>query len=278
MLIHDTATIGPGKPVAEFHFSGRSGTAKSHLVEEAEGPLVASIVHVDAVRQFILQQLGLIDRPAWILLGAPRNLVIPQRPAGKPGDFDLICGPVAGGALRFDYLADAEVKIRRLDADGDLRSSGSGQGTAQARGAAELGFDRTLLLHLMVSASGELPPGRVPTWDTYAGPSFSAVETAANQARRWEGASPAYGLALLGLGEITGTDFHLAGSISPVAVRAPPFRPLHDQTAVRTARQHVERALEAHFGSSRPASWLFAHCRRCRQLFTPKSPSDMRCC
>jgi hypothetical protein len=193
--------------------------------------------------------------------------VIPQRPTGKPGDFDLICGPIVGGRIRYDYLAEAEVKIRRLGSEGDLRSSGSGQGTTQVRGAAELGFDRTLLLHFMVSPTAAVPSGQVPTWDSYSGPSFSAMEKAAQQATQWEGSSPPYGVAV-----------HLAGSISPVALRAPPLRPLHDRADVRTAREQMERTLEPHLGSSRPTAPLFAYCSRCGQLFTPRTPADVGCC
>ncbi len=279
LVIYDSATLSPGSRMAEFRFSGKPGTAPSDLIEEDEEPLVAAMVHVDPVRRFLLHELGLGERPAWILLAAPRSRVIPGRPDGKPGDFDLICGPIAGDRLRYDYLAEAEVKVRRLDQSGDLRRSGSGRGTTQARGAAELGFDRTLLLHFMVSPTVAPPVGKEPTWDSYSGPSFSAMEAAAREALEYEAKTePPYGVALLGLGQVVGTDFQLAGAISPVSLRPPPFRPLHDQAAVRTARQEVERALESHLGSSRPASLLFAYCARCHQLFTPRSPSDVRCC
>lgn len=277
MLIYDSTVIGPGKATAQFDFAGHPETTDRHLDDTDEAALVSAAIQFAQVRSLVLSAFAL-DEPAWILLGARREKILPDNPQGKPGEYDLICGPIRDGRFAFSPLCESEIKIRRVSSADELRSAASGYGTTQARKVLELGFEGSLLLHVIVRTPEAPSGGSPPTWDSYTGPDTSEMEAAYRQVAHVEGENLApYGFGLLGWGQSHGSDARLCGTLSPQLVRPVPKRPLDGAAGILEGRGALVRGLTALLGTNRPAPPLLAVCVRCGRLFVPVF-GQIRCC
>ena len=280
--IYDSAGLPAGttgKFSLEFNFSGHPGTIDTSLYELPESEIFAIALEIPRFQSLILAWLGLIPGQAWCLLEAPREALVSTRP-GKPGDFDLIAGPIMGGKMCFDYVVETEVKIRKVDRFGRPHSTASGTGTTQALGASHLGFDRTLLLHLLVQEETPLPHDYAISWIGMVNSDFyHSMRASVGMLARVEPATEApYGFALLGLGQIPGTDPRRSGTLCPIHLRAPPLRPLWACEEVRTTRNGMESNLVSLIGRRRPPSRFLRICSKCGRVFTPRPPLKRRCC
>lgn len=126
-----------------------------------------------AIRKAIFETGGVPLAPVFELLGVPwpwcwfalevqrhevglRHAALPT----QPGDFDMLLGKRGqDGSPDFGWIAAVEVK--RIIVRPDDKMRGGSYGTTQAAGLTEFGFDRALLLHLVVRerrADGALTP------------------------------------------------------------------------------------------------------------------------
>lgn len=279
VVIWDSAQIGPDTKTAHFSFAGHPGTTEHTLFEFGEHQIVERVAFFDFASAFVVETLGLESNSAWCLINEQRHAILPDGPDGKPGDFDLIVGPIRDGLVHFDCLAEAEIKIRKVDVNGKPRSFASGQGTTQAQGAAELGFDRTLLLHVLVQdSSGDI--GGAAWWRATAGRSdfHETVRRTIGQVRNHLDLDSApFGYGLLGWGHASTVEPTITGAIVPVRQRDPPLRPLHDRHAVRRNRDRIESGLRRRLGERRPAARVFRACCRCGQVFATGKVAHDKC-
>lgn len=157
---YDVAT--PSKPA---DFVGRPDPSARAPDEIDEAPLLRLALSKLNMREMIAGAAR-FSGPTWMLVGAERRHVFPSDPLGKPGDFDIIIGDLADGVPQLGRLVAVEVKRTRIRADHTRtrRKHALDFGTAQARGAAMLGFDAVLITHLVVGPDAALrtPPGKVP--------------------------------------------------------------------------------------------------------------------
>ena len=279
-LVWDTAILTPGISALRFSFKGQPGTAESDLVDLGEHEIVERAVFFEMVRSPILESLGLSPASSWCFINEKRPALLPNGPEGKPGDFDIIAGPVRDGLVHFDYLAEAEVKIRKVDSDGRPRSFASGMGTGQARGAAELGFDRTLLLHVLLQdGTGDLEGA--DWWRGTAGRAHfhETVSRTIGQVEKYlDLESAPFGYGLLGWGHASSVDPTMTGALIHVGHRVPPLLPLRDSPDTRENRARVVSGIKRRLGENRPAAPVFCACEGCGQVLVPSQSPVGRSC
>jgi hypothetical protein len=281
IAIHDTITIPaghhPGGSTFRIGFDGHPGTSTYRLVDLVEEDLLRHALDLPSAREFILTQLGLDPHASWCLLSEHRHRLLPANRQGKPGDFDLIAGPIRDGLVRFETLVEVEVKVRRVDVDGEPRSAPSGMGTKQARGAAELGFDRVLLLHVLVGAGRPTRGTETPSWAPVANALALESGMRANAGCVAASADDPFGYAILGWAQVPGTDPFLTGGITPSAITPAPFRPCAERSGFETRRRELVRGLATVLGESRPGEPVFTRCGSCGQIFGSGRARDRRC-
>lgn len=223
-------------------FVGRPDSAapSPESIEEVDlGALIAS--GTAGVRDAIVQALGL-TAPVWMLVGELRSRVFPNDRGGKPGDFDIIVGERGQDRPAFDRLALVELKRSRVRADGKTKNP-SGLGTTQAWGAAALGFDRVLLVHLVLGPDEVLrtPAGKAATPD-YAGAARRVLGRVRRADARWR--ERPYGLLVVEWARAPGANLRTTGAIAATLA-----------TTARRLVVNVERRtqLEAHLRKLLPS-------------------------
>lgn len=278
VAIYDSTPLIPPGGTFTFNFSGEYNPSGEHLSRLVESEILARLLGQHWGRDFLLRTLGLNPEASWCLLEEPRNRLLPDHRDGKPGDFDLIAGPITEGRVSFEEISEIEVKVRKIEADGHPKSFSTG--LDQASGAASIGFDRVLLLHILVGEERAEAPGDSPTWRSIRNADFlRPMKATVGMIQKVEQDKPApYGYALLGWGQIPGVDPLLSGGASPVLARPAPLRPLIHRTDVSVRRQALEKGLHQLLGTRRPGKPLFRRCKKCGVLFSPATSSLMRCC
>lgn len=279
-FIYDSARIGAGA-TASITFAGGTEPGAKQLIQFVEKQLCDVLLDVFPARLFLLEALGWrASRDVWWLIDTKREVVLPESPTGRPGDFDIIVGPVHDGVVSFDELAEIEVKIRKVSRDGSPRSAPSGQGTTQAKGAAELGFDRVLLLHILVSEDRGLPPGYAPSWRAICNAQADRAMTAAMRKIQQTEAdiTAPYGYAIASWGPAPAASPANTGAVFCPIVREAPLRPLHHRPEMAKNQSALRRGLEHLLGERRPATERFLrHCERCHRLLSAQSSCIRRC-
>ncbi len=148
VALHATAELPPmSTGTFTFGASPPDPGAKA-LADMDENEILSALLYCPELFQCLFGPLN-YDRPRfWVAIGLHRrDLGLPD--AGKPGDIDVLLGPMVGRAPDFTRLVGVEVKVRRAK-QGDPGNSPS-FGTKQARGLLELGCDRAALVHIVVA-------------------------------------------------------------------------------------------------------------------------------
>jgi hypothetical protein len=260
--VWDQITLPPGA-TRQFDFGGEPiSEAPRALAQFKEDELVWLLAPNEPFRVFLAQALGLPVQLAWFWVGEQRHALLPNAPAGKPGDFDVIAGVSRDGVIATDVLCGVEVKRRRIAEEGQLRAFPSGLGTSQATGLTELGFDRALLLHCLVSERGARVPGVARTWQgLHAADNLNASRASVEVVRR--GPAPPYGLMTLELGHCTDVDPRRTLSAFAHLAWPPPTRPFALNPTIQNAADRLRDASRKRLGEHRPHSSVLFTCRRC---------------
>ncbi|MGE0711704.1 MAG: hypothetical protein AB7N76_26655 [Planctomycetota bacterium] len=250
-----------------FDFAAHPGTACERLYDLAESAVLLRALGHSLPRDYILSWLGLDPQASWCVLGLLRQHLSRELPLGKPGDFDLIGGRVVDGVPSFDYLVELEVKRRTVRDDG-APDNMSENGTKQAEGAAALGFDRVLLLHLLVGAERDLPDGCADSWASVHNGDFAqAVKMTAGRLRSIldSDRAPRFGYGLLGWGQVKDTDPSLTSAVCPVLLRPPPELRCHGPMG--PSRERMIAGLKSFFSRPGvdPRHRFFFICQRCHE-------------
>ena len=174
LQVYDCVQIQPNQREYTIGFTGHPGTSTGELFDLDEHAITDRALEHEGIVGFILEQLDLRRREAWCLIRTNRERFLPSTLQDHaPGGFDLIFGRSKDGLIQFDYLAEVEVKVRKVEADGSPKSFASGLGTSQARKVCDLGFDRVLHLHFLVREGRDLFPDSAPSWE----PFITAIST-----------------------------------------------------------------------------------------------------
>lgn len=224
----------------------------------AEGEMLRIAMTKEPLREALAEALGFVE-PVWMLLGEARARIFPNDPDGKPGDFDIIVGPLRNGRPLLDPLGMIEVKRSPVRADGKAKSRPSGLGTTQARCGAMLGFDRVLLVHFVLGPdeSVRTPRGKVAIPEHY-----DVVQRVVKTIRREDPIGPGrrYGTLVVEWARARGTSIERTGAVSFL---------LGDTTPRLAPNRERRDALDAHLRGALPPEncppYLW-RCERCAKI------------
>jgi len=141
--------------------------------------------------------------------------------------------------LNFDNLFAIQIKIRKVKENNELQYFSSGEGTTQAYGTAKLGFDRTLLLHVLVREPKPLIDGNSPLWSVLDNADFF------HHANRIIGAvknkldKELYGYGWLTWGQSANRNWQLSGTLKLEIYTEAPFQPWKHQVEIELKRKRL---------------------------------------
>ncbi len=245
----------PAGATRAFSVSAQPGLHGEPLYAIKESSILARVLGVPAMQLVIRDMLGFpASADLWFLVETLRQRLLPSVPLGKPGDFDLIVGKTRGGYIAFDELGEIEFKIRKTDANGVAKDARLG--IDQGRGAAECGFDRTVLVHLLVREPGPAPENVAGWYDLVHNASESRRALNGNVALMRDKCREVepFGYAAVSLGQGIGGDPSVSGALQPVTVWPAALRPLLISPVTRARRREISDSLRQHLGDRRPAS------------------------
>lgn len=260
--LHANGTISVNRG-GEVDFGGVPDPTARPLNEPPEHELVQQAMGVDAIRTWLAHALG-FKGPVWIALGALRERIVPDDRARLPGDFDIVLGNMDGTEPSFGQLALVETKVKRVRADGS-DAKGSSNGTEQATGGAETGFDRVLLLHFVVGADRDDTPGASAASQTMSNADrrVALARTAGRLRHEMTRTPRPFGAAVIGWGRASGCDPVRSGAvIGPELVTPPPLRPLSDAAGIARRRDLLSAGFRAVLPSA-AGNKFFVFCRKC---------------
>ncbi len=252
-----------GRDPVDFLGTLDEAAQSPETIAEAEMTRVA--VAKQPLRGAIAEALG-FGEPVWMLLGEARARIFPDDPDGKPGDFDIMVGPLRDGRPALAPLGMVEVKRSPVRADGKPKSRPSGLGTTQARGGALLGFDRVLLAHFVLGPDESIrtPPGKVAIPEHY-----EVVDRIVKNIRRADPLGPGrrYGTLVVEWARARASSIERTGAVSfLLGDSAPRLTPTHDR------RQLLDAHLRAVLPREDCPPYLW-RCDVCAEIACVCSPS-----
>jgi hypothetical protein len=247
LTVYDTKVITPGMTRAIFDFGASvDGEDTEHLYNIKEPILVERMVRQSgAALEILLRSVG-IDYPrCWIMLNAPKERLIKNWKYDKPGDVDLICGNIQDGRAVLDNLIGIQVKKARVKPFRESLTFPSDTGTDQAHYTALMGFDRTLLLHLLVREPRPVPEGYAASWNPIHNSDFLPAFRASYGAIKTRLRRDLFGYGWIGWGQAYGKPFESCGGFAYDVICEPPPRPLVDDGRVRKSRECLIASLRS---------------------------------
>ena len=273
ITLYDSVRIPAGETMPKqitFSFGADADDfVEERLFELAESEIIDRVLESPELARRLLSLLGLPYPECWIITALLTKEASRSWPHDKPGDLDIVGGRMQDGKPVLEYIACAQVKIRKVRDMDDTGSFSSGAGTTQAHFTARMGFDRTLLLHCIVREPQPLPEGYSPSWNSILNADFerAAKGCCGTIKRRFEQDRELYGFAWIGWGQAFGKRFNTCGGLCVDLVYPPPFRPALDssesaETRVEVAETVKRILFDEHAGGSLP---LIVPCGRWRR-------------
>ena len=249
ITIYDTVHIPPGATIAkEIRFSfgaDISDDAKFRsLIKLKEHELTRALLEQPLLCEKLFASLGLTFPRIWILIEPPTRLVAPSWNQGEPGDLDIICGHIEGERIVLEELNCLQIKIRRLRG-GNTRGP---TGRSQALATAKMGFDRTVLVHMLLREPEPVREDAAPSWNPIQNSCFidPTKATLGLMKKEFEEGNAPYGYVILGWGQAYGQDWNVCGGFTFDLVSEIPVRPFaSDACSIRDEiRRKVGHLLE----------------------------------
>lgn len=199
-----------------------------------------------------------IDYPqCWIGINLLTKSLIGSYGNGIPGDIDFVIGRLTEDrSIDLTYFVAFQVKVCRVDPNDEPKIDS--YGTTQTKGTALLGFDRTVLFHIMAQEEKTLPNEYAASWSGLENiPHPRVFERLLGKikaqmkadSRQWP-----FGYGILGCGQIERSNPRLRGAFSPMIFIDAPMRPLGSNDSVRQCRRKMEKGLRALWGERYVAS------------------------
>ncbi|HEV3036539.1 MAG TPA: hypothetical protein VHA33_01890 [Candidatus Angelobacter sp.] len=235
VTIYDTVHIPPGTTVGkEIRFSFGAdisdGAKFRSLIKLKEHELTRTLLEHPLLCEKLFAPLGLTFPRIWILIEPPTRLVAPSWSQGEPGDLDIICGHIEGERIVLEELNCLQIKIRRLRG-GNTRGP---TGRSQAHATAKMGFDRTVLVHMLLREPEPVKDGAAPSWNPIQNSCFidSRKATLGLMKKEFEEANAPYGYVILGWGQAYGKDWNVCGGFTFDLISETPLRPFASDSCV----------------------------------------------
>lgn len=151
-----------------------------NLYAEDEPFIVQKLLEGPYVIESLLKQLGIKSPNCWAITNIKSNDILPSWGNKVPGDIDIIAGNINIEEQTWDFenMLAIQVKARRVTLDDELKSFASGIGRSQSIGTLKMGFERVLLLHVLVRDPKEFGPEDHPNAPWIINSDFSKFEKA----------------------------------------------------------------------------------------------------
>lgn len=202
----------------------------------------------------LLTKTGIDYPKCWIGVNILTKFLLDRDRDLKPGDIDYIVGRLRDdGTIDLSYLLAFQIKVCRVDLNDEPTIDSSG--TTQATETARLGFDQTMLFHIVAQEEKSLPIGFAPSWSGMENVPHPRVferllgkikARVGRDSRDWP-----FGYGVLGCGQIERSDPRLRGAFSPMLFVAAPQRPFLHNDLIRSNRALIEKALVRFFKGER---------------------------
>jgi hypothetical protein len=241
------------------------------VADVTERELVPFLASAISTRQLLTDALGMPSGQTWFWIGEERRTLLPGATLGKPGDFDIICGVLRDGRPSLEFLCGIEVKRRRVREDGSVKGFPSGTGETQAVGLVELGFDRSLLVHCLVSERRSYHPYAAPTWQGMMNAENSSA--AAASTTLMHGKASGAGFMVLMIGQAERRDYRKSHTAIGHLATAPPTMPRRESAIVMGNRTVLRARVGVRLGASRTGRFFRSFSRgRIETLPEPGTP------
>jgi hypothetical protein len=184
-----------------------------NLYEINEPYIVQSFFKPPHPIEFLLMTLGINYPYCWAITNIKTNELLPDWDGTIPGDIDVIAGNVTQNGFSFENMLAIQVKVRRITKQDKLKKFVCGVGREQSAKTAELGFDRTFLLHVLVRDPKEFGEYDHPNAQWIENSDFRNFEKANEQLiiEYFKENNMTFGYGWLGWGQLYGRDFGEAG-------------------------------------------------------------------
>lgn len=189
----------------------------------------------------ILDRIGYDYPKCWVMIHTKTRNLVPRWGDQKPGDIDIIVGSIVDDELSLENLLAIEVKIRKITSQDKLNSFPSGRGTTQAAGLSKLGFNKVILLHVLLRDPKEVPEDAHPNWNIMVNTSFfDFYKACENQIVDFIKENDSYfGYAWIGLGQVHGRSYSESGGVSHRMAVNPPEITNHNDLEIAANRTEL---------------------------------------
>jgi hypothetical protein len=262
IFLYDTHRLVPGAESITFDFSPPVEPQEGYhrLVDLKESELQFFLLGFPHIVTAFFARVEIAYPDCWIGINLPTRLLVGNNWNSKPGDIDFVVGRIRpDSTIDLTYLAAYQIKVCRVDPSDEPKIEA--YGTGQTQGTARLGFDRTVLLHLLAQEEKPLPDQYAQSWSGLENvPSPRTFERLLGKVKariNIDAAHWPFGYGILGCGQIEQSNPRLRGAFSPMVFLEAPMRPYSNEDGARAYRKQMEKALRSlwgnrFFASSRP--------------------------
>lgn len=242
LTIYDTVHIEPGANVSEIAFrfgaDASDDAAFNRLVVQPEAELTRALLNQGGLAADLFRLVDLVYPNVWTLIEPLTSRIAPSWREPSPGDLDIVCGAVVDGTPSLENISCFQVKIRRFRNGKTVGPTGR----SQANDTARMGFDRTVLLHMLVKEPEPVSEAEAGSWNAIKNADFvrSVRATLGVMRKDMENDSLPFGYTIVGWGQAFGKEWNVCGGMSVDKIKDPPLRPFSSDAAVIRDEMRVQ--------------------------------------
>jgi len=248
--------------IAYYHLENKTDSVQRMSIgainEEYEGEKLVDLFESEITKELIqkneflksfLPQIGIKYPNCWIGVELSKNLIYPDWKATKPGDVDLVIGNLKDDKFTFCFenVVGIQIKIRKVTDENELRSFPTGRGTKQSHLTAEMGFDKTVLLHILIKEPEKPPAGFSVTWNTLSNANFFHHAHRCIGAVRKRVENDIFGYGWIGWGQGFGDTWKRSGILKIGMIKSPPEKPYLERSELNENRKILLQNLREAF-------------------------------
>lgn len=234
LTIYNSVRFEPGETIPKqvrFTFGADvSDDAKfQSLAMRPEHELTRELLNTPTLCGRLFELVGLQYPDVWALIEPLTPRLSQSWNRDVPGDVDIVCGAIHNGAPSFEDINGFQVKIRKQKGDRTVGDTGRGQ----ADETAHMGFDRTVLLHMLVQEPSPCGDDYAASWNPIKNSVFidSIKRTVGVMRQEIQNDNLPYGYTILGWGQAFGQHWQVCGGFTFEVIKHAPVRPFASAAA-----------------------------------------------
>lgn len=224
-------TVSLGSPNEEYE--GET------LFTEIESTITQELVTNSHFLERFLPMLGVQYPNCWIGVELRKELIYPNWKENKPGDIDLVIGNFKddNSTFCFENIVGVQIKVRRVTNENDLKNFSSGRGTKQTHLTSEMGFDKTLLLHILIKQPEEKPQYFSDMWNILINANFFHYFHKCFGEIRKRIKNDIFGYGLVAWGQSNVDTWKKSGILKIKMIKEPPEKPYKERSELSEHRK-----------------------------------------